>query len=64
VRDAAIATCRQLYAEGTAERDQCIDNAQVDAFRCRDQANEDARPGLQACKQQFQACVQICPPPP
>ncbi len=62
-RDAAIANCRSLYGEGTPERDQCIDNAQVAAFECRDQANEDARPGLKACRHQFRQCVEACPPP-
>jgi hypothetical protein len=61
-RDAAIGICQQLYAAGTPERDQCVDNAQVDAFRCRDQANENARPGLQSCRADFQACAESCPP--
>lgn len=62
-RDDAIDTCRALYGEGTAERDQCVDNAQVDAFRCRDMANEAARPGLRACRDTYQACAQTCPAP-
>jgi hypothetical protein len=57
----AIETCKSLYAEGTPERDQCIDNAQVDAFQCRDQAREDARPGFQACRDDFRTCAQGCP---
>jgi len=62
-RDAAIDTCRSLYAPDTPERDACIDQAQVDAFRCRDDAREAARPGLQACRAAFRTCVQACPPP-
>lgn len=63
-RDAAVDNCKVLYGEGTPERDACIDNAQVEAFQCKDQAREDARPGLQACHQAFRACAAACPPPP
>jgi hypothetical protein len=58
----AIETCKSLYAEGDPLRDQCIDNAQVDAFQCRDQAREDARPGFLTCRQNFRSCVEGCPP--
>ena len=61
-RDAAVDNCKALYADGTPERDQCIDNAQVAAFQCRDQAHEDARPGLAACRQEFRTCIGACPP--
>ena len=57
----AIPTCKSLYGEGTPERDQCIDNAQVNAFECRDQAREDARPGFETCRQGFKTCAQGCP---
>jgi hypothetical protein len=60
-RDTAINNCKSLYADGTPERDQCIDNAQVTAFECRDHANENARPGFQTCRANFQTCVQSCP---
>ena len=62
-RDQAVDNCKSLYAEGTPERTQCIDNAQVAAFECRDQARENAHPGYAACRQQFQSCAQACPPP-
>jgi hypothetical protein len=61
-RDAAVATCKSLYASGTPERDQCIDNAQVQAFVCRDTARELNKPELKACRQAFRACVMACPP--
>ena len=61
-RDTAVQTCKDLYAEGTAERDQCIDNAQAAAFQCRDQAKEDARPGVEACRAGFEGCIEACPP--
>src|SRR5437773_1071271 len=61
-RDSDIQNCKDLYADGTPERDQCIDNAQVAGFECRDQAREDARPGLQTCREHFRDCVRACPP--
>jgi hypothetical protein len=60
-RDAAIANCKSLYAEGDPNRDTCITNAQVDAFECRDQARENARPQFQACRDAFQTCAENCP---
>lgn len=60
-RDAAVATCHTLYADGTGDLDQCIDNAQVARFTCGDQAHEAARPGLQACRAQFRDCAVGCP---
>jgi hypothetical protein len=62
-RSAAVDNCRTLYGEGTPERDACIDQAQVVAFRCRDDAREAARPDLKVCRDAFRACVQSCPPP-
>jgi hypothetical protein len=61
-RDAEVQNCRALYADGTAEQDQCIDNAQVTAFRCRDDAREATRPDFEACRDAFRACAQLCPP--
>ena len=63
-RDAAVQNCRALFADGTAEQDQCIDNAQVSAFQCRDQAHEAARPGLEGCGDGFRTCAEACPPAP
>ncbi len=62
-RDSAKANCHSLYADGTPELDQCIDNAQVQAFECRDTARETAHPGFAACRQGFRDCVQACPAP-
>jgi len=63
VRQTAIDTCRALYEPDTPERDACIDQAQLAAFRCRDEAREAARPGLAACRDAFRVCAQACPPP-
>src|SRR5262245_12773362 len=61
-RDAAIADCKALFGAGTPERDQCIDNAQLAAFQCRDQAREDFKDALKACRTAFRSCVADCPP--
>jgi hypothetical protein len=61
-RDAAIQNCRALFADGTLEQDQCIDNAQVAAFQCRDEAQEAVRSGFVACSDAFRACAEACPP--
>lgn len=63
-RDAAVQNCRVLFADGTVEQDQCIDNAEVVAFQCRDQAQEAARPGFDSCAEGFKTCAQACPPAP
>lgn len=60
-RDAAVQNCRVLFADGTAEQDQCIDNAQVAAFQCRDQAQEAVRPGFDGCGEGFRTCAEACP---
>ena len=56
--------CKQLPAD-SAERDACIDAAQVTAFQCRDVCREtldDA--ALAQCRKQFKDCIAACPPPP
>jgi hypothetical protein len=60
-RDVDKADCHVAYPDGGPELDQCIDNAQVKAFVCRDTAREAARPGFQSCRQGFRSCVQQCP---
>ena len=60
-RDAAVQNCRALFADGTVEQDQCIDNAQVAAFQCRDAAEEAVRPGFATCGDGFRTCAQACP---
>ena len=61
-RDSDIQNCKNIFPDGSPEQEQCIDNAQVQAFECRDQARENARPGLESCRQAFRSCVQQCPP--
>jgi hypothetical protein len=63
-RDGAVQNCRTLFADPSPELDQCIDNAQVAAFQCRDQARETARPSFEACGDAFRSCAEACPPAP
>src|SRR5207249_2291714 len=57
------AKCRQDHPNDPTGLDQCIDQAQLLAFQCRDQAREDAAPALSACRATFRACAGACPPP-
>jgi hypothetical protein len=63
-RDAAIQNCDNLYPPGSQARADCIEQAQVDAFECREDANEQAQPSLTQCQQNFVPCVQACPASP
>ncbi len=68
-RDVAVANCKAIYPPESAERDQCIDNAQVDAFLCRLGVRTEKKPLIQACRkgsvelgvQGFRPCVKACP---
>jgi hypothetical protein len=60
---AAKRACRDQFADGTAELDACIDQAQGVAFACRDAAREGVAADLQQCRRDFRACVDTtCPP--
>jgi hypothetical protein len=61
-RAAAIDICRNLYDPQAPERDACVDQAQIGAFACRDDAREVARPDLIVCRDEFLICAQACPP--
>lgn len=60
-RETEIANCKVLYDPDTTDRDQCIDNAQLAAFQCRDQVREDLGPAVKACRAAFRLCVSYCP---
>lgn len=60
--EARRAQCRLDDPAGPA-RDACIDQAQVDAFECRDAARELARPVLKQCRKDFRNCAKACPAP-
>jgi len=62
--EADKAPCKDLE-KGSAERDACIDAAQVKAFQCRDTCRESVdHVALQQCYKQFRSCIRACPPPP
>ena len=56
-----IANCKAIFDPDTIERDQCIDNAQVDGFVCRLGVRTEKKPLLDACRKGFKSCVQACP---
>jgi hypothetical protein len=60
--DDARAACRVAFESGTANRDTCIDQAQVVAFTCRDGFREESQPALAACRVAFKGCILACPP--
>jgi hypothetical protein len=64
-RDTALDNCHSLYGGAGQEQQlaDCVMNARVDAFECRDQAHENARPGFETCRTNFRDCAQACPPP-
>jgi hypothetical protein len=61
--DAGRRQCRTSYASGTPERDACVDQVQVTAFVCRDDAREAAKAAVQLCRTDFRACGRACGPP-
>ena len=65
--DATLASakqdCRDRFPAGSADRDRCIDQAQVVAFQCRDDAREQFGPALKRCRRQFRVCARACGPP-
>jgi hypothetical protein len=60
-KETQIANCKQIYGPGTPERDQCIDNAQVDGFVCRLGVRKAKKPALAECRTAFKGCVHACP---
>jgi hypothetical protein len=61
-KEAAIADCKTDFAPGTIEREICIDDAQVDAFVCRDTARETWKDEVRMCRSAFRTCATACPP--
>jgi hypothetical protein len=63
--DAAVAQCKATLqaAKAACNGDpHCIEQAEVVAFQCRDDARDAAKPGFAACRAGFKSCVQGCPP--
>ena len=60
-KTAAVNQCKADHPDGSQEQADCITDALVVAFQCRDQAREDAKPSFEACRAGFQACAEACP---
>jgi len=63
-KDAAIASCRETYDADTqaAALDECIDDAQVVSFMCRDECREAInRDEVRTCRKAYRACIRTCP---
>jgi hypothetical protein len=62
--DADRQQCRLNFAAGTAALDTCIDQAQIDAFVCRDDCRESVHitSVLKQCRKAERACIKACPP--
>jgi len=64
--DAALETqkhsCREQYGEGTSERHNCIDSAQIAGFVCRDTCREGVSTDLKQCSKVLTTCIKKCPP--
>src|SRR5262249_35142963 len=63
-RDAALANCKHIYPDGSQSQADCIENAEVAAFSCREDAREASRPGFAQCQKDFVSCAQGCPASP
>lgn len=62
--ETARQSCLKQFTEGTAERHQCIDHAQVLAFQCRDHCHEGVAEALSRCGKTLRGCMNACPPAP
>lgn len=60
----AVQNCRAQFPGGSAERDRCVDAAQIAAFVCRDNAREAVNDELRVCRESFHRCIEACPPAP
>jgi hypothetical protein len=60
--------CQQSCGENTGCLDSCFDQAQANAFTCRDNCRESfvtngGPAAVDLCRQSFRSCVAQCPPP-
>ena len=63
-KTAAVGACRETYDPETqsAALDECIDDAQVTSFICRDECREAVdRDEVRTCRKAFRACIRTCP---
>lgn len=64
-REDDVQACRDQFGGDPEALDDCVDQAQVQAFMCRDRCREQTqiRAHLTQCRQQLRSCIQACPPP-
>ena len=60
--EAQKSSCREQYGEGTSERHNCIDSAQIAGFVCRDRCREGVSAEIKQCSKVLGTCVKKCPP--
>ena len=51
------------YPQGSADRDACIDQAQVVAFMCRDECREGVQGSMKECRTILRNCLKACKVP-
>jgi hypothetical protein len=63
---AEIAQCRTDFPEGSPEREQCINDARVQGFTCRQQCRQtvDVFKNLKTCRDEFRTDLAACVPTP
>mgnify|MGYP005833400481 CR=1 FL=1 len=63
-REQDVQACRDEFGGNPAALDDCIDQAQVQAFMCRDRCREQTqiRARLTQCRQALRSCIQGCGP--
>ena len=59
--DAEKERCRRTFPLGSERREDCIDRAQVDAFRCRKGVRTRTLRSLADCRRAFDQCAAGCP---
>jgi hypothetical protein len=60
--EASKERCRASFRVGSARREDCIDRAQIEGFRCRRRAAHDVRKALRECRSSFTRCATGCSP--
>src|SRR5262249_25235739 len=55
--------CRNAHPNDPTGLNQCIDQAQVVAFLCRQAARQKAKPAIATCRAGFRSCARDCGPP-
>lgn len=57
---AEVQRCRNDFAARATKREQCIDQARVSGFQCRNAVRRSAGPARKACTAEFEVCADGC----